>query len=81
LAAFRQALAVSARDVQSLSGRGVALDLMGRSDGALASHTAAHQLASDNMAVANNRAMSLLLETSKNPPLWRADGQERRRKR
>ncbi|MBU8537358.1 tetratricopeptide repeat protein [Falsiroseomonas tokyonensis] len=60
LDAFRTVLAAAPRDVPSLVGSGVALDLLGREE-AKASYAAALALEPGNLAAANNLALSLLL--------------------
>jgi Tfp pilus assembly protein PilF len=59
---FDRVLARRANHVEALTGSGVALDLLGRPAEAQQSYRAALAAAPDNIAAANNLAMSLMME-------------------
>ncbi|HEX2526647.1 MAG TPA: hypothetical protein VHL31_10175 [Geminicoccus sp.] len=61
LSLFEGALAVVPDDAEALSGKAVALDLIGRHAEALPWHAAAAEAAPDDLAIANNRALCLML--------------------
>jgi Flp pilus assembly protein TadD len=62
LAGYRTVLGHAPRDVAALNGQGVALDLLGRHAEAQNSYEAAQKIEPGNLAAANNRALSMLLQ-------------------